>query len=104
MIKPELARRFIEEFTRYTEYNINIMNEKGIIIASADKERVGDFHEVAWRMLRGSEDMAVTAGQTGYPGVKPGMNLVLTVDGKREGVVGLTGDPEEIKLWPPLPK
>ena len=41
MIEPELARRFIEQVTQYTEYNINIMNESGVIIASRDPKRVG---------------------------------------------------------------
>ena len=39
MIEPELARRFIEQVTQYTEYNINIMNEAGVIIASRDPKR-----------------------------------------------------------------
>ena len=29
MISVELARRFIERVTKYTEYNINIMDENG---------------------------------------------------------------------------
>ena len=31
MIEPELARRFIEQVTQFTEYNINIMDENGVI-------------------------------------------------------------------------
>ena len=36
MIEAEFARKFIEQITQYTEYNINIMNENGIIIAGRD--------------------------------------------------------------------
>ena len=36
MIEPELAKKFIERLTQYTDYNINIMNESGVIIASRD--------------------------------------------------------------------
>ena len=46
MIEPEMARRFIEQVTQYTEYNINIMDESGVIIASRDPKRVGTYHEV----------------------------------------------------------
>ena len=35
MIEPELARKFIERLTQYTEYNINIMNESGVIITTS---------------------------------------------------------------------
>ena len=34
MIDPMLANSFIKRIAQYTEYNINIMDERGIIIAS----------------------------------------------------------------------
>ncbi|WP_077611275.1 CdaR family transcriptional regulator [Clostridium sp. Marseille-P2415] len=97
MIETELAKKFMEQVTQYTEYNINIMNEQGVIIASRDPKRVGTFHEVAYYIVTGSEDMVVTSTGEDYPGVKPGINLVINIDGRREGVVGITGDPGEIK-------
>ena len=97
MIETELAKKFIEQVTQYTEYNINIMNEQGVIIASRDPKRVGSFHEVAYYIVTGSEDMVVTSTEEDYPGVKPGINMVINIDGRREGVVGITGDPGEIK-------
>lgn len=97
MIEVDLARKFIEQITQYTDYNINIMNEQGYIIASRDPKRVGTFHEVAYHIVTGKEDMVVTAGENDYPGVRPGINMVINIDGKRAGVVGITGDPEQIK-------
>ena len=97
MIETELAKKFIEQVTQYTEYNINIMNDQGVIIASRDPKRVGAFHEVAYYIVTGGEDIVDTSNQEDYPGVKPGINMVITMDGKREGVVGITGDPGEIR-------
>ncbi len=97
MIETELAKKFIEQITQYTEYNINIMNEQGVIIASRDPKRVGTFHEVAYYIVTGSEDIVVTSTVEDYPGVKPGINMVINIDGRREGVVGITGNPGEIK-------
>ena len=97
MIETELAKKFIEQVTQYTEYNINIMNEQGVIIASRDPKRVGSFHEVAYYIVTGNEDIVVTSAEGDYPGVKPGINMVINIDGRREGVVGITGDPGEIK-------
>ena len=96
MIEPELARKFIEQVTRYTEYNINIMNESGIIIASRDPKRVGTYHEVAERIIRGSEDMIVIRDARMFPGVLPGINMAIFHEGRKEGVVGVTGDPDKI--------
>ena len=70
MIEPELARRFIEQVTQYTEYNINIMNEEGVIIASRDPGRVGSYHEVADRIIHGNQDMVVIRDDKMFPGVK----------------------------------
>ncbi len=97
MIEPALAKKFIEQVTQYTDYNINIMDGQGVIIASRDPGRVGTFHEVAYYIVTGTEDMVVTSSDDDYPGVKPGINMVIKIDGRREGVVGITGSPKEIK-------
>lgn len=97
MIELSLAQKFIEQVTQYTDYNINIMDENGVIIASGDPKRVGAFHEVAYYIVTGTEDMVVTSGEHDYPGVRPGINMVINIDGRREGVVGITGDPKEIR-------
>lgn len=96
MIEPELARKFIERLTQYTEYNINIMNESGVIIASRDPKRVGTYHEVADRIIRGEQDMIVIRDNKEFPGVQPGINMVITHQGRKEGVIGVTGDPDKI--------
>ena len=97
MISKELAQRFIENVTRYTEYNVNIMDGDGTIIASRDPERIGKYHEVAYRIIKGKEDIIDTTGLRDFPNVLPGINMVINVDGVREGVVGVTGNPEEIR-------
>ncbi|NLP33927.1 MAG: hypothetical protein GX359_01895 [Clostridiales bacterium] len=51
MIDTVFAERFIERVTEFTNYNVNIMNQEGIIIASKDKERIGSFHEIAYRII-----------------------------------------------------
>ena len=97
MIEPELARRFIEQLTQYTEYNINIMDESGTIIASRDPKRVGTFHEAAALVVSGGNDLLAVEDDTTYPGVLPGINMVIMHEGRREGVVGVTGDPSQIR-------
>ena len=96
MISKELARRFIERVSKHTDYNINIMDENGIIIASRDPDRIGNYHEIAYRIVHGSEDIMDTTGMR-YPGVLPGINMVIEMDRRREGVVSVTGDPDEIR-------
>ena len=71
MIRPEMAQKFIDQITDYTEYNINIMDESGVIIASRSKDRIGTYHEAADRIVRGKEDIVVVDDDKLYPGVLP---------------------------------
>ena len=97
MIRPEMAKRLIDQITGYTDYNINIMDESGVIIASRDPGRVGTYHEAADRIIRGKDEIVVIEDDKTYPGVKPGINMAIMVDGKKEGVVGVTGSPDTIR-------
>ena len=60
MISKLLAEKFIEQVTEYTSYNVNIMDEDGVIIASRNSERVGQYHEIAYRIVHGEEDIVDT--------------------------------------------
>lgn len=97
MIDEVLAKKFIDKIASYTSHNVNIINEQGrIIAASKDLHRVGDFHEVAWKMLQKDSNESCVTQTDDYLGVQPGVNLILTCKGKKIGVVGVTGNPEEI--------
>lgn len=97
MINTDFAEKFIEHISGYTDYNVNIMNEEGFIIASRDQSRVGQFHEVAWRIVKSGPDIVDTTEMKNRGNVRPGINMVIELDGEREGVVGVTGDPAEIR-------
>ena len=97
MLENSLAEKLIEQVTKYTSYNVNIMNEQGVIIASRNPERIGKFHEVAWQIVHGTTDIMVTENDNEYPGVLSGINMIIEIEGKREGVVGVTGNPDEIR-------
>lgn len=96
MLEVSLAEKLIEQITRYTDYNVNIMNGDGIIIASRDPDRIGTYHEPAWQILHGKEDIITVDSDSDYPGVSRGINMAIEIDGRREGVVGVTGTPAEI--------
>lgn len=91
-----MAKRLIERITRYTEYNVNIMDEKGIIIASKNVSRIGTFHEVALQIIKGDQDIIRVENENTQFGVKKGVNMAIYYKKRKEGVVGVTGDPEEV--------
>lgn len=96
MIDKIFAEKFIEKILFSTEYNVNIMNEKGIIIASKDKSRVGEFHSIAYEMIQNNRDVGI-AEKNDIPGSHPGVNMLLRYQGKQIGVIGMTGEPREVE-------
>lgn len=103
MIEVELAQNFIQKMQRQIDVQINIMNEKGIIIASTSPERVGDFHQLAYDMIVNRQPMSITENLDEsahmYGVLKPGINMLLQDGNEIAGVLGLSGSPaENIKL------
>ncbi len=98
MIRRSMARSLLERFTEHLDYNINIMDEDGIIIASTDPTRIDSFHEAAFNIIHGKEDVEIIYPGDSLPsGVKPGINLPIIYQQKVLGVIGVTGHPDEIK-------
>lgn len=78
-------------------YNINIMNDKGIIIASGDPNRIGDFHEIAYKIIKNKLDIQMAKhADDDYIGVKPGVNMPIIYEDEIIGVIGISGEPDEI--------
>ena len=96
MIDALLAKKFIERITQYTEYNVNIMDEKGIIIASKNTSRIGTFHEVALQIIQGDKDTIIVDNENTQFGVKKGVNMAIYYKKRKEGVIGITGNPDEV--------
>ncbi len=96
MLYNEIAEQFITKLTAYTKYNINIMDDKGIIIASRNPERIGSFHEAAFDIISNNLDIIHVSDLDNMIGTRPGVNLPLTHQGKVIGVIGVTGNPEEV--------
>lgn len=97
MLDDDMAQKLIDRFSGTTKYNINIMNESGIIIASRDRERVGTFHETAYRMLAEHKPSVEVYAHEKLLGTKPGINMLLENKNTAVGVVGITGDPDEVR-------
>lgn len=104
ILEPALAQKFIDKVAKHLEYNLNIMNDKGIIIASKDPTRIGDFHQVAFEMLNGILKTGVVNEDQKFLGTKPGVNLFIDYKNKHMGVICVSGNPETVKTFSELVK
>ncbi|MDC7239716.1 MAG: sugar diacid recognition domain-containing protein [Spirochaetales bacterium] len=99
ILTPEFAQQFIQKTVKNLPYNVNIMNHEGIIIASKDSSRIGDFHEVAHGLLSGKLDSGIVTQKDHYIGTKPGINMFIDYKEKHIGVICVTGDPENVQSF-----
>jgi carbohydrate diacid regulator len=94
-ITAEFAQSIVEEMEKIIHKNINFMNHEGQIIASIDKNRIGDFHEGALEVLR-TKKKVVVREEKQLKGAKPGINLPVYLNNQIIGVIGITGKEEEV--------
>lgn len=84
-------------------YSINVMTPDGVIIASGEPRRVGDYHEAARLVARSGHPLIIDGSQTdAYPGTRPGVNLPVIVGGELAAVVGISGTPEKVSHYADL--
>lgn len=90
----KLAERIVAEMMGVLPYNINVMDADGYIIASGEQGRVGTIHEGARRVLDSGQIYEATTAELG---MQPGVNEPIVVGGKLVGVLGITGEPEQVR-------
>ncbi|MED3882712.1 sugar diacid recognition domain-containing protein [Priestia megaterium] len=99
-VTKELAQKIVCRTMEIIDCNINVMNEKGVIIGSGDKKRINHIHEGALMVLKSGSSYEITQEQANLlRGAKPGVNLPIFFNGEIVGVVGLTGLPEQIRNY-----
>ncbi len=96
-ITRELAQSIVDKTMKILGKNINIMDENGIIIGSGNKKRLNQFHEGAAKVIKERRPLVIYPRDTGHlTGAKPGINLPIEYNNRVIGVVGITGDPDEV--------
>lgn len=101
-LDEKLAQNIVQKTMEIIHCNINVMNARGIIIASGHLDRVGEVHEGALVALLQKKTVEITEEKLGPLGAKPGINLPLRLEGEIVGVIGLTGDPLILKQFSKL--
>lgn len=90
VIEAQQAQKIVEQLMKDIPFNINIMDNAGMIIASGDKARIGQQHSAAQRAITEKKTIEVyedTASE------KKGTNTPIVYNDNIIGVVGITGDP-----------
>lgn len=99
MLLDELAKELVEVTSSLVGgRTINVMDTEGIIVASTEAPRIGTFHQGAREAALTGKPVTIRRDQLEqYPGAREGCNMPLRVNSSIIGVVGISGDPEEIR-------
>jgi carbohydrate diacid regulator len=97
IITSELAYPIINRLQKLVDYNINIMNEDGMIVASRDGNRLHEIHYGAIEVIKTKQEIVIYPENADkYQGAKTGVNLPVEYRDKIIGVIGITGHPDDV--------
>lgn len=99
------ARQIVQRAMSIISHSVNVMDSNGVIIASGNPSRLFQRHEGAVLALtenRVVEIDNVTAEH--LKGVRPGINLPFSFRNQRVGVIGISGEPTEVRAYAELVK
>lgn len=97
IITADIAQPIVDQMIKVIDYNVNIMNDKGIIVASGDKSRIHQIHQGAIEAIELKRERIIHKKdyQT-MRGTIMGVNVPIEIKDSIIGVVGITGDPTKI--------
>lgn len=97
-IRQRTARQIVDAVSDVCGQNINFIDADGTIIASTDAARVGSFHEIGRRAALLGRVIEVKSEEA-FSGTQEGVNVPIIYHGRVTGVVGISGDPEEVRRY-----
>ncbi|MCA1179858.1 MULTISPECIES: CdaR family transcriptional regulator [unclassified Pantoea] len=99
-LDARLAQDIVARTMQIIDSNVNVMDARGRIIGSGDRERIGELHEGALLVLSQGRVVDIDEAVAKHlHGVRPGINLPLRIDGDIVGVIGLTGQPTALRHY-----
>lgn len=98
MLTRRIAEEIVEQTMLRLSRNLNVMDTKGMILASGEMERVNRIHEGAAYVAATGKPLWIDATNLkDWPGSKPGVNLPIHYKSRLVGVIGITGNEDELR-------
>ncbi len=97
MLTKKLAEEIVHQTMLRLRHNINVISPSGVILASGDKMRVENIHEGALHVTQTKETLIINEENIEqYPNTKPGINMPIMYQDEVVGVIGITGESEDM--------
>lgn len=98
-ITEGIARNIVREISSTIHQAVNLMDDTGIIIASTNVKRIGSRHEGAKKIIREGLDCLEIYSDGEYQGSKLGINMPVYFKGSVVGVIGISGEWNQIEPY-----
>lgn len=92
------ATQIVDTLKSICDHDINYIDTQGKICASTDPSRIGDYHEGGYQAAISGEIITIEKDDP-YQGIKKGINMPIRYHGDTIAVIGITGDPEEVRRY-----
>lgn len=97
-ISRQLAQQIVDTVKDVCGRDINFIEPSGIILASTDARRTGEFHEIGQKTAAAGETIEVAEGSS-FAGTQEGVNMPVFHQGVLTAVIGITGPPEQVRAF-----
>ncbi|EOD3493626.1 sugar diacid recognition domain-containing protein [Cronobacter malonaticus] len=105
LLDESTARLIVRRAMSIIDYPVNVMDSHGVIIASGDPQRLMERHEGALLALAESRVVEIDAATARHlKGVRPGINLPFCFRQRQIGVIGISGEPSQVRACGELVK
>lgn len=98
IIDKKLARQIVFTVNEICDKHINLISPDGIILASTDEDRIDTFHEIGKTVADTLESIEVY-NDSNFIGTKKGINLPIFHNKAIISVIGISGEPDEIRKY-----
>jgi carbohydrate diacid regulator len=94
-ISSTLAQTIVTDMKKIINQELNFIDTDGLVIASTDPKRINTFHEGAKKVISTKENLIIEDnGQ--FRGTKKGINIPIYFEKVIIGVIGITGEKDEV--------
>lgn len=97
-INKKLAQQIVNTVKDVCGHDINFIDEYGTIFASTNEQRIGQYHEIG-KQVSVSNEMIEVSEDDSFKGTKKGVNIPVFHNGLFVAVIGISGDPEEVRKY-----
>ena len=97
-IKQEIAQQIVEAVKDVCLHDINFIDAKGKIFASTNPRRIGEFHEVGRQVILSGKTIEVEEDGS-FLGTQKGVNIPFAYKGHVSAVIGISGEPAEVRKY-----